>query len=136
MIPLCKDLGVGCIPWSPLARGALGKPFVKQGSTEATGTSVRANSDVWSKAFYNTTNQCHEDIKEAVQTIADAKGVKNAHIALAWLLHKSQVTAPIIGPNRVEQLEDLVKVFKVKLTFEEIAQLEAPYKPQAVMGHT
>ncbi|NJN14818.1 MAG: aldo/keto reductase [Oscillochloris sp.] len=128
MIPLCKDQGVGLIPWSPLARGFLtgNRP---QGADAAT---TRGRTDTISHALYNEGDY---RVVEQLSEIARERGVTNAQVALAWLLHKPEVSAPIIGASKMYQLEAAVAALEVKLTAAEIAALEEPYTPHRVLGH-
>lgn len=130
MLPLCQDQGVGVIPWSPLARGFLAGNR-KRGEGDPT---IRAKSDNFAKDMYY--ESADFDVVDAVVAIADEKGVTPAQIALAWLLHKPGVTAPIIGATKMYQLEEAVTAVEIELTEEEIAQIEAPYKPHPVLGHS
>jgi aryl-alcohol dehydrogenase (NADP+) len=129
MLPLCRDAGLAVIPWSPLARGFLAgnRP---QGTDAAT---VRGRSDTISHAMYDASDYV---IVERVSEIARARGVSNAQIALAWLLHKPEVTAPIIGATKMYQLEEAVAALDVKLSPEEIQRLEEPYRPKPIRGHS
>ncbi len=128
MLPLCRDAGLAVIPWSPLARGFLtgNRP---QGTSAAT---VRGRSDTISHAMYDASDYV---IVERVSEIARERGVSNAQIALAWLLHKPEVTAPIIGATKMYQLEEAVAALDVQLTPEEIKRLEEPYRPKPIRGH-
>jgi aryl-alcohol dehydrogenase-like predicted oxidoreductase len=127
MIPLCRAEGLGLIPWSPLARGLLAR------SPQA-GT-VRSRTDDFAKQLYEGTAAADEKVVAGVQALAAAKGVPPARIALAWLLHKPAVTAPIVGASKPRHLEDAVGALSIKLTAEEIKTLEEPYVPHAVAGH-
>jgi aryl-alcohol dehydrogenase-like predicted oxidoreductase len=127
MIPLCRAEGLGLIPWSPLARGQLARPL--QAGT------VRSNTDEYAKSLYGGTAAADDKVIARVQTMAAAKGVPPARIALAWLLHKPAVTAPIVGASKPRHIEDAVGALSVKLTAEEIKTLEEPYVPHAVAGH-
>ncbi len=119
MLPLCIDQGIGVIPWSPLARGRLARPWGE--STE------RMETDEYGKTLYLKTETANRAINGVVADIAKARGVKMAQVALAWVLQKQPVTAPIVGVTRLGQLEDAVGALDVVLTVEEIARLEAPY---------
>lgn len=130
MIPFCLDQGIGLLPWSPLARGFLAGRHRKQDY----GDSLRAKTDDFAHKLYY--QDADFEVVDCVAELAKQKGVSNAQIALAWLLHRPGVTAPITSASKLEQLEDSVKALDVKLTSEEIAQLEAPYKPHPVLGHT
>ena len=128
MIPLCQDQGVGVIPWSPLARGFLGRSAA--GALEA--QSTRAKSD-------NVLDMEFDDndiaALKAVEKIAAARGVSNAQVAIAWLMQKPGVTAPIVGVSKPKHLEDAIAAVSLKLTDDEVAALEAHYKPKAVAGN-
>jgi aryl-alcohol dehydrogenase (NADP+) len=127
MIPLCRAEGLGLIPWSPLARGRLAR-------NRETGT-VRARTDEYAKSLYAATADSDDKVIAAVQTLAAAHGVPPARIALAWLLHQPGLTAPIIGASKPQHLENAVAAVGLKLTPDEIKQLEEPYVPHAVAGH-
>jgi aryl-alcohol dehydrogenase-like predicted oxidoreductase len=127
MIPLCHAEGVGLIPWSPLARGVLA-------GNRQTGT-VRAQTDSYAHHLYDATLQADEKVIEGVRTVASARGVPPAQIALAWLIQKPGVTAPIVGASKPHHLDDAVAALAIKLTTEEIELLEKPYVPHAVVGH-
>jgi aryl-alcohol dehydrogenase-like predicted oxidoreductase len=128
MIPLCKEEGIAIIPWSPLARGFLAGRY-KQGETPS---SPRYKSDKYLSERYFTPEDFQ--VLETVQSMANEKGVTSAQIALAWLFHKD-VTSPIIGATKPEHIEEAVAALDVKLEAEEMAQLEAAYKPHPVLGH-
>ena len=129
MIPLCRQEGVGIIPWSPLARGLLARP---RPASDAP-ASLRAKHDDFGNQMY--AGQVDWDIVDAVQSIAAARGISAAQVALAWLLGRPGVTAPIIGATKPAQLTDAVSAVDVELTSEEVAQLEAGYRPHAVLGY-
>ncbi|RYZ42016.1 MAG: aldo/keto reductase [Myxococcaceae bacterium] len=129
MLPLCEAEGIGVIPWSPLARGLLTGSRKSLDDREAT---TRAGSDTLSPVLYNQAGDW--DVVEAVKKVAEARKAPPAQVALAWLLSKPVVTAPIIGATKPEHLEDAVKAVTLKLTPEEIKALEAPYKPHEVRG--
>jgi 1-deoxyxylulose-5-phosphate synthase len=127
MLPLCRDAGVGVIPWSPLARGFLGRSHAKALEKQST----RAKSDnVLDMAF----DDADVETLSRVEEIGKQRGKNNAQIATAWLLAKG-ITAPIIGASKMSQLDDAVAAAEIKLTAEEIAVLDAPYKPKAVAGN-
>jgi aryl-alcohol dehydrogenase-like predicted oxidoreductase len=128
MIPQCLDQGIGIIPWSPLARGLL-TGNRSRGGREHT---VRAGSDPFARDLYDETDF---DVVDAVQAVAAARALPAAQIALAWLLGAPGVTAPIVGATRVEYVDDAVRATEVRLTDEERARLESPYRPHAVRGH-
>ncbi|HYN94927.1 MAG TPA: aldo/keto reductase [Pilimelia sp.] len=123
MLPLCVDQGVGVIPWSPLARGRLA----------ATGRdTTRARTDEYARRLYDDTDS---QVIDAVRTVADARGIPPAQVALAWLLGRPAVVAPIIGASREGHVADAAAAVGVRLTAEEEALLSAPYRPRAVAGH-
>lgn len=126
MIPLCLDAGVGLIPWSPMARGRLARPW-----GEATG---RTQTDEFGKDLYAATDAANAEINAVVADIAKARGVKMAQVALAWVLQKRPVAAPIVGATKLSHVEDAVGALEVSLTAEEIARLEAPYRPTWTAG--
>jgi 1-deoxyxylulose-5-phosphate synthase len=126
MHPLCQAENVAVLPWSPLARGRLTRPWGE--------TTARSVSDEFGKTLYSATEENDAAIAQRVEAIAVQKGVSRAQVALAWLLHKPAVTAPIIGASRAEQLADLVKAVEVDLSAEEIAELETVYQPHPVVG--
>ncbi len=126
MHPLCLANNIAVLPWSPLARGKLTRPWGE--------TTARSVSDQVTKNLYSQTEENDAAIAKRVETIAADKGVSRAQIALAWLLSKPAVTAPIIGASRSEQLDDLIQSLDVELSSEEIAELETVYKPHPVVG--
>lgn len=125
MLPTLKMYGVGCIPWSPLARGLLTRPVASKEST-------RAGSDQWVHGY---TGPGTADIVKRVEELAQRKGVTMAQIATAWCLAKDSVTAPIVGTTKLENLTEIIGALDIKLTDEDIKYLEEPYKPTAVFGH-
>ncbi|TCW85104.1 alcohol dehydrogenase [Burkholderia sp. SRS-46] len=127
MLPLCDDHGIAVLPWSPLARGRLTRDW--------DASSERLESDVFGKTLYEAHADSDRAIVEAVAAIAHARDVPRAQVALAWLLQKSGVTAPIIGASKPRHLEDAVAALSLELSAEEIAALEAPYVPHGVAGH-
>jgi aryl-alcohol dehydrogenase-like predicted oxidoreductase len=129
MIPLCVHEGIGVIPWSPLARGLLARPRAASESR----TTTRAGTDTYADEMY--TDRVDWAIVDAVQRVAEARGVSMAQVALAWLLSRPAVTAPIIGATKLAQLEDAVAALELALSPEECATLEAPYTPHGVLGH-
>ncbi|WP_131740682.1 aldo/keto reductase [Actinomadura roseirufa] len=122
MIPLCLDQGVGCIPWSPLARGLLA------GSRERGGgrNTLRANNDAFAESLYNDDDF---DVVDVVRQVAAERGVPAAQVALAWLLARPGVTAPIVGATKLAHVEDAIAAAELVLDDKEIARLEAPYRP-------
>jgi aryl-alcohol dehydrogenase-like predicted oxidoreductase len=128
MMPLCASERIGVIPWSPLARGRLARPWDARASTE------RAGSDEFGKTLYAKTEEADRAVVDRVGEIAGARGMPRAQIALAWLLNKSGVTAPIIGATKPHHLEDAVAALSIALSPEEMARLEEPYLPHPVLG--
>jgi aryl-alcohol dehydrogenase-like predicted oxidoreductase len=128
MIPLCRDQGLGVIPWSPLARGRLARPWDNRSSTE------RANTDEFGKTLYARTEESDRAVVERVGELASARGIPRAQVALAWLLARPGVTAPIVGATKPQHLEDAVAALAIKLSPEEVARLEEPYAPHPVLG--
>jgi aryl-alcohol dehydrogenase (NADP+) len=129
MLPLCLDQGVGVIPWSPLARGFLAGNRTREGWGETT----RAKSDSMAQDYYYGDNDF--EVVDRVKAVAQEQGVKPAQVALAWLLHKPGVTAPIVGMSKMSQLEDAAAAVDIKLTPEQIALIEEPYLPHQILGH-
>jgi aryl-alcohol dehydrogenase-like predicted oxidoreductase len=129
MIPLCIDEGVGVIPWSPLARGVLAGTRTREGDRLTT----RAGGDPFTDYLYNQPTDF--DVVERVGELAARRGVPPAQIALAWLMHKPGVTAPIVGATRPEHLHDALAAEQLTLSEDEIASLEEPYVPHPVLGH-
>jgi aryl-alcohol dehydrogenase-like predicted oxidoreductase len=124
MIPLCEHEGVGLIPWSPLARGLLAGTRKGIGDTTST---KRASSDEFATRLYK--GKSDDAVIDAVRKVAEARGLPMAQVALAWLLSKPAVTAPIVGATKMHHLEDAIAAVDVTLSPEEIAALEAPYEP-------
>jgi len=131
MLPLCLDEGVGVIPWSPLARGFLSGTRERG---ERTADTTRSNTDQYAKELYYS--DVDFTIAERVVELARAREVKPAQIALAWLLAKPGVTAPIVGATKLSHLDDAVGALQVRLTEDEIACLEEPYQPLKILGHS
>jgi aryl-alcohol dehydrogenase-like predicted oxidoreductase len=129
MIPLCVDRGVGVIPWSPLARGLLAGSRTRAGERLTT----RADSDPFGDYLYAQPTDF--DVVERVAEVAAERGVPAAQVALAWLLHKPGVSAPIVGATKPGHLEDALAAEQLALSDEEIARLEEPYAPHPVLGH-
>ena len=127
MLPLCIDEKIGVIPYSPLASGRLTRDRASEGT-------LRAETDQIQKMKYDATAETDQQIVERVAEIAEKQGVPRVHIALAWLLQKAPVTAPIVGATKTTHLEDAVGALSVKLTAEEVAYLEEPYVPHRVVG--
>jgi len=127
MVPLCRDQGVGLIPWSPLARGYLAR------GPEAKGTQ-RSETDRFGKTLYAAMSETDQRVIAAVDALAKARKVPHAQIALAWLLQQDGVAAPIVGATKMEHLETAVGALGVQLSKEEVATLEAPYLPHPIAG--
>ncbi|CAM3728882.1 aldo/keto reductase [Rahnella victoriana] len=126
MYPLCLEKNIAVLPWSPLARGKLTRPWGE--------TTARSVSDNFAKTLYDATDEADGKIAERVGKIAEDHGVPRAQIALAWILSKHVVTAPIIGASRPAHLEDAIAALEVKLSVEEIAELEMAYVPHQATG--
>jgi aryl-alcohol dehydrogenase-like predicted oxidoreductase len=126
MIPLCLDQGVGVIPWSPLARGKLTRDWDEK--------TARSETDQFSKVIYDATADQDRKVVEAVAEVSKASGVPRAQVAMAWLLAKPGITAPIVGVTKASQLDDAVAALDVTLSEQQVAQLEAPYVPHPVVA--
>jgi aryl-alcohol dehydrogenase-like predicted oxidoreductase len=128
MMPLCREEGIGVIPWSPLARGRLTRPW---------GTvTERSQTDKTGANFYTgATDEADSKVVGVVQRLAEARGVAMAHVALAWLLAQPGVTAPIVGVSKMQHLKDALGALDLTLSADEIGALEAPYVPHPVSGH-
>jgi aryl-alcohol dehydrogenase (NADP+) len=130
MIPLCREEGIGIIPWSPLARGFLAGNRRRQDL----GETVRARTDEYSpKLYYRDSDFA---VVERVGQVAAARGVSNMQIALAWILHQPGITAPILGASRMAHLEEAAAAVDLKLSDEEMKSLAEPYQPHPVLGHS
>jgi 1-deoxyxylulose-5-phosphate synthase len=129
MIPQCIDQGVGVIPWSPLARGLLAGNRSRSGERHT----VRAGSDPFGDSLY--TLAADFDVVDRCAEVAAARGVPSAQVALAWLLHRAGVTAPIVGATKPGHLEDALAAEELVLTDDEMRRLEEPYVPHPVLGH-
>jgi aryl-alcohol dehydrogenase (NADP+) len=129
MIPFCIDQGIGVIPWSPLARGFLAGKRAR----ETRGDTTRAQTDTYAHDMYYRDDDY--DVVDRLVEVAGRIGAKPAQVALAWLLHRPGVTAPIIGASKMSHLEDAVAALEVKLGAEEMRALEGPYRPHPVLGH-
>jgi 1-deoxyxylulose-5-phosphate synthase len=130
MIPQCIDMGVGILPWSPLARGLLAGNRTREGER----LTVRAETDSFGDSLYLP--EVDFDVVDRVVDLAAARNVPPARIALAWLLHKPGVTAPIVGATKAQHVEDAIAAEALELSDEEISRLEEPYLPHAVSGHS
>jgi len=128
MMPLCVDERIGVLPWSPLARGRLTRAW----DTET----ARTRTDEYGNKLYVSTVDADRKVVEQVAAIAAARGVPKAQVALAWVIQKPFVTAPILGASKPQHLQDAMSALTLKLSSDEIAQLEASYVPHAIVGHS
>jgi aryl-alcohol dehydrogenase (NADP+) len=128
MMPLCQDQGIGVIPWSPLARGRLSRPWDQRGATE------RAGTDEFGKKLYAKTEEADHRVVDRVAEVASARGVSMSQVALAWQFTKPYITAPIVGATKPQHLEDAIAAEQLTLTPDEVAKLEAEYEPHPVLG--
>ena len=126
MLPLCAAEGIGVIPWSPQARGKLSRDWDY--------SSIRTETDEAFGRLFAKTGEADKKVADRVAEVAKARGVSRAQIALAWLLSKPVITAPIVGATKLHHLDDAIAAINVKLSTEEIAALEEPYVPHAVVG--
>jgi aryl-alcohol dehydrogenase-like predicted oxidoreductase len=129
MIPQCVDQGVAILPWSPLARGLLAGNRTAAGEKLTT----RAQTDQFGDSLY--VPELDFPVVDRAGEVAGARGVSAAQVALAWLLHKPGVTAPIVGATKLEHLEDALAAEQLELSGDELARLEEPYVPHAIAGH-
>jgi aryl-alcohol dehydrogenase-like predicted oxidoreductase len=127
MLPLCLDQGIGVLPWSPLARGKLARPW----DAEAT---KRSETDGYAKSLYTKSADADRRVVDRLGELAAARGVPRAQLALAWLLTKPAITAPIVGATKPHHLQDAVAAVSLKLSPDEIASLEELYTPHPVLG--
>ncbi len=127
MMGLCQDQGIGVIPWSPLARGRLARPA----NAEST---KRLETDAFGKKMYAATEDADRKVIDRVTELAKQKNLPQATVALAWMLAKPYVDSPIVGATKPHHLEDAVKALEVKLTPDEVKELEADYVPHPVLG--
>jgi aryl-alcohol dehydrogenase (NADP+) len=130
MLPLCRAEGIGVIPWSPLARGFLAGNRARSGG----GETARAQTDGYAAEMYYQPGDF--TVADRVAELAQQRGVSSAQIALAWMLHQSGITAPIIGASKMYQLEEAVAALDIALSAEDLARLEEPYQPHRVLGHS
>lgn len=126
MLPLCAAEGIGVIPWSPMARGRLTRDWSE--------TTKRSETDEFGRTLYGASEEADRKVVERVAGIASARGVSRAQVALAWVLSKPVVTAPIIGASKPQHLTDALAAVSLKLSAEEIAALEEPYVPRKIAG--
>ena len=127
MIPLCQSEGIGVIPWSPLARGRLARPW----QTEST---KRYETDQFGKSLYSQTEEIDHPVVDRLGRISEQRGASRAQVALAWMLSKPAITSPIVGATKPHHLSDAAAALSLRLTLEEIASLEEPYTPHPVVG--
>jgi len=130
MLPLCREEGIGVIPWSPLARGFL----AGNRSKEDRGETVRAKTDDFAHNLYYQDSDF--EVVRRVSEVAQRRGVPNAQVALAWVLQQPGITAPIIGASKMSHLDDAVAALALKLEDEELQSLSEPYRPHPVLGHS
>jgi aryl-alcohol dehydrogenase-like predicted oxidoreductase len=128
MLPLCREEKIGVIPYSPLASGRLTRDWSSE-------TTLRSETDQIAKGKYDSTSETDQWVVARVAELAEKREVPRAHIAIAWLLQKEPVTAPIIGATKISHLEESVNALSVKLTQDESAYLEEPYVPHHIIGH-
>jgi aryl-alcohol dehydrogenase-like predicted oxidoreductase len=126
MIPYCESEGIGVIPWSPLARGRLARPWESE--------TKRSETDQFGKKMYSHTEEADRQVVERLGKVAEQRAVPLAQVALAWMLSKPVITAPIVGATKPNHLQDAVAALALRLTPEEIASLEEPYTPHPVLG--
>jgi aryl-alcohol dehydrogenase (NADP+) len=126
MLPLCVDQGIGVIPWSPMARGRLARPWGE--------VTKRVENDPFGNQIYDANAAADQKVNETIAAIAKAKGKTMAQIALAWVMQKQPVAAPIVGVSKLEQLTDAIGAVEVALSAEDVAALEANYTPRANAG--
>lgn len=129
MIPLCLDQGVGVIPWSPLARGMLAGNRERGGERKT----VRSQNDSFGDSLYD---EADFDVVDAVRAVAAERGVPAAQAALAWLLAKPGVTAPIVGATKLTHMDDAIAAADLRLDDKEVERMQAPYRPHTVIGHS
>ncbi len=127
MLPLCREEGIAVIPWSPLARGRLARPWHGE-------STHRLETDAFGKSMYSRTEEADHRVVDRLGKVAEQRGIPRAQMALAWLLGKPGITAPIVGATKKHHLEDAVAALSIKLTPEEVTSLEEPYIPHPVLG--
>jgi 1-deoxyxylulose-5-phosphate synthase len=132
MIPLCLNEGIGLVPWSPLGRGLLARPRPATTKTPEART-ARAGNDRYTEQLYDSPDDWN--VVDAVQRVANARGVSMAEVALAWLLGRPGVAAPIVGATKAEHLDAALKSLSLNLSGDECVLLETPYRPHGVRGY-
>jgi len=130
MMPLCRQEGIGLIPWSPLARGFV----MGNRRREDRGDTVRAKTDEYAHGLYY--QESDFDVVDRITEIAKKRGISNAQVALAWVLQQPGITAPIVGASKMHHLDDAVAALDVKLDEAELQALSDPYRPHRVLGHS
>jgi len=126
MLPLCAAEGIGVIPWSPQARGKLSRDWDY--------TSIRTETDEAMTRLFARTEEADKKVVDRVAEVARQRGISRAQIALAWVLAKPMITAPIVGATKLHHLDDAIAAVNVRLSSDEIAALESPYVPHEVVG--
>ncbi len=129
MIPFCIDQGVGLIPWSPMARGF----FAGNRTRDGGGETIRAKTDPFASQLYF--RETDFTVADRAAGIAVSKGVTASQVALAWMLNKPHITAPIIGASKMDHLDQAIAALEIQLSVEEIKSLEEPYQPHPILGH-
>ena len=128
MMPLCQAEGIGVIPWSPLARGRLTRPWAEKDATS------RAKTDEFGGTLYRAMEDADRGVVEKVMEVSAARGIPSAQVALTWMLSKSYLTAPIVGATKPQHLDDAIAAVGVRLSTDEIAALESAYVPHPIAG--
>ena len=129
MVGLCQDQGIGMIPWSPLARGKLTRPWADEKTTD------RSKTDQYTPTLYGKTESADKAVVNRLNELAGQHGKPPAQLAMAWLLSKAGVVSPIVGATKPKHLDDAAAAVELKLSSEDVAALEMPYQPHAVLGH-
>jgi aryl-alcohol dehydrogenase-like predicted oxidoreductase len=127
MLPLCADQGVGVLPWSPLARGRLARPWGEGGTK-------RTDADPFGKTLYSRTEEADKAVVDRLGEVAKARGVSQAQVALAWMMQKPAIAGPIVGATKAHHLEDAAAAVTLKLSADEMKALEEPYVAHPVLG--
>jgi aryl-alcohol dehydrogenase-like predicted oxidoreductase len=128
MLPFCEHTGVGVIPWSPLARGRVTRPW------DASGSGSRAQTDEFGKTLYKQDEDANRAIVDTVEAVAAERGVPMAQVALAWVAGKPAVSAPIVGATKEHHIDDAVAAASLTLTDDEVTRLESAYTPRVPSG--
>jgi 1-deoxyxylulose-5-phosphate synthase len=130
VLPLCRDQGIGVIPWSPLARGFLAGNRSRDG--EAQTTRAKSDANILTPSAFREGDY---EIRDRVDAMAKERGVTSAQVALAWLLHQPVVTAPIVGASKMKHLDDAIAAVNVRLSDDEVKGLSKGYQTRRIMGH-